>query len=459
MSMAHALETEARAAPDAEPNPYLSGNYAPVRAELTHDDLPVVGEVPRELNGRLLRIGPNPVTDPDPAHYHWFTGSGMVHGLSLAEGRVRWYRNRYVVSDGVADALGRPRLPGPRNGFGDGTANTNIVDIGGRTYAIIEAGGLPVELSEELESVAFSDFSGTLPHGFSAHPKTDPATGEHHVMTYQPGLEAIRYLRIGREGKVVATAAIPAPHCPMIHDVAFTERFVVVLDLPVTFNLSAFDTGLPFLWDETRTPRVGLLPKDGDVSALRWFETPSCYVFHFMNAYEEEGRVVVDFVRHPKMFDRNRLGPREGRPVLARWTLDLARGSLQETILSDRGQEFPRLNEARAGLSYRYGYATTVSDDGGPLGPLVKHDHRTGSSQTHDFGGGRIAQEPVFVPRPSARSEDDGWILAYLHDPDRDAAEVVILNADDFSGPAQARIPLPARVPYGFHGNWLPDRP
>lgn len=455
MSMAQPLEAQPSG---AERNPYLVGNYAPVREELTLADLSVEGEIPKALSGRLLRIGPNPVLDPDPAAYHWFTGSGMVHGLRLEEGRVCWYRNRYVVSDGVADALGRSRVPGPRNGFGDNTANTNIVELGGRTYAIIEAGGLPVELTDELETVACSSLSGTLPHGFSAHPKTDPLTGEHHVMTYQPGLEAIRYLRVGADGKVAAASAISAPHCPMIHDVAFTRNWVVVLDLPVTFNLSAFATGLPFAWDETRTPRLGLLPKSGEVGGLRWFETPVCYVFHFMNAFETGGRVVIDLVRHPKMFDSYRLGPREGRPVLVRWEIDLASGRLTETLLSDRGQEFPRFNETRAGLSYRFGYASTIGEDREPLGPLLKHDLERGTCEVHDFGEGRIAQEPVFVPRPSAGSEDDGWILTYLHDGSSNRAEVVILNADDFTGPPAARIRIPARVPFGFHGNWLPDR-
>ena len=87
--------------------------------------------------------------------------------------------------------LGRPGLPGPRNGRGPSTANTNNIDMGGRTYAIVEAGGLPVELSYTLDSVARSDLGGTLNHGFAAHPKLDPATGQLHVLTYEPGLQAV----------------------------------------------------------------------------------------------------------------------------------------------------------------------------------------------------------------------------------------------------------------------------
>ena len=108
-------------------SPYLSGNFAPVREEVSVDNLPVTGTIPEGLEGRLLRIGPNPVVDPDPATYHWFTGTGMVHGLWLRGGEAVTYRNRYVRSDSAVEALGGPATPGPRHGMGDNTANTNVI--------------------------------------------------------------------------------------------------------------------------------------------------------------------------------------------------------------------------------------------------------------------------------------------------------------------------------------------
>ena len=163
-------------------NPYLAGNFAPVADELTAFDLPVEGRIPDELCGRLLRIGPNPIA-PDPANHHWFAGNGMVHGVRLREGRAQWYRRRYVRDDQVVRLKGWPAVAGPKPDFqlGDGVANTHVIAHAGRTYAIVEAGNLPVELDYELETVARSDFSGTLPAGFSAHPHRDPASGEEHA--------------------------------------------------------------------------------------------------------------------------------------------------------------------------------------------------------------------------------------------------------------------------------------
>src|SRR6201994_5225530 len=89
-------------------NPYLEGNFAPVHEELTVTDLAVTGRIPDFLDGRYLRNGPNPVAEVDLATYHWFTGDGMVHGVSLQDGKANWYRNRWVRSASVRAALGEP---------------------------------------------------------------------------------------------------------------------------------------------------------------------------------------------------------------------------------------------------------------------------------------------------------------------------------------------------------------
>jgi carotenoid cleavage dioxygenase len=155
-------------------NLYLSGNFAPIDDERTATDLPVTGSIPEELEGRLLRIGPNPIA-ADPANYHWFLGNGMVHGVSLRGGRAEWYRNRFVRDDVLVEAKGWPAVEGPRreNALSGGIANTNVIAHAGRTYAIVEAGNYPVELSDDLETVRRSDFDGTLRDGFTAHPWTD----------------------------------------------------------------------------------------------------------------------------------------------------------------------------------------------------------------------------------------------------------------------------------------------
>ena len=158
-------------------NPYLEGNFAPVLEEVTATGLAVTGQVPEALCGRYLRNGPNPASPPEPSTYHWFTGDGMVHGIRLREGRAEWYRNRWVRSAEVARTLGEEVRPGPVHGGMDFAPNTNVIGHAGRTFAIVEAGSLPYELTNELETVGPCDFGGTLDGGYTAHPEARPAHG------------------------------------------------------------------------------------------------------------------------------------------------------------------------------------------------------------------------------------------------------------------------------------------
>jgi carotenoid cleavage dioxygenase-like enzyme len=439
-------------------NPYLEGNFGPVDEELTAFDLPVTGEIPAELSGRLLRIGPNPV-NADPANYHWFLGNGMAHGLKLNEGKAEWYKARYVRDDAVTEHKGWDPVPGPRPEFelGSGVANTNIIGHAGKTFAIVEAGNLPVELDYDLDTVARSNFGGGLTGGFSAHPHLDPTTGELHTAVYSPFWQHIQYVVVGPDGNVTKTVDVPTPGSPMVHDCMFTENYFILLDMPVVFDMKRIEDGSPFpyAWSDDYGCRVGLLPRDGTAADVSWHEVDPCYVFHPMNGYEDEqGRVVLDVARHPKMFATDEHGPNEGSTRLDRWVIDPAKTRVAESCIDDRGQEFPRLDERRAGSAYRYGY--TVASRGAELmGGLIKHDLVEGRTEIHDQGSARSFLEAVFVPRHAEAAEDDGWVMAYAYDADKDSSDVVILNAQDFSGEPAATIHLPRRVPFGFHGNWV----
>ena len=441
-------------------NLYLSGNFAPVEGELTAFDLPVTGALPRELEGRLLRIGPNPIA-PDPRTHHWFLGHGMVHGVRLRGGRAEWYRRRFVRDDEVVRAKGWPEVPGPRSEWqlAGGVANTHVIGHAGRIFALVEAGNLPVELDAELETVARSDFEGTLRGGFAAHSKRDPESGELHAAVYSPFAEGVRHVVVGADGRVRRSVEVPLPGKPMVHDCAITGRYFIVLDLPVTFDPNHALDGfpLPYRWNRAYGARVGLLPREGRGDQVVWCEVEPCYVFHPLNAYDApDGRVVLDVVRHPKMFASDFRGPNEGAPTLERWTLDPRGGRAQEERLDEQGQEFPRMDERRIGKPYRFGY-TAAFGAGLAMGGLMKHDLRDGKRELHHEGPARRFMEPVFVPRTPDAAEDDGFVLAYLYDASTDRSDVVILHAQDFAGGPLATIHLPDRVPFGFHGSFVPD--
>ena len=193
-----------------------------------------------------MRNGPNPIGAVDPATYHWFLGTGMVHGVRLRDGRAEWYRNRWVRSGEVADALGEERRPGPMHAGFDFAANTNVIGHAGRTFAIVEGGGRPYELTDELDTIGPCDFDGTLPGGYTAHPHLDPATGELHALSYFFGWgSTVQYSVLGADGRVRRTVDIDVGGSPMMHDFSLTTDHVVLYDLPVTFDAAARPSSAP----------------------------------------------------------------------------------------------------------------------------------------------------------------------------------------------------------------------
>ena len=431
---------------------HLKGNYAPVFDEVTLTDLRVTGSIPKELSGRYLRNGSNPQSGTAA---HWFFGDGMVHGIRITDGRAEWYRNRYVRTSKLAKGL---EATDPESMFDPtaSAANTHVMGHAGRIWAL-EEGHFPYELSPELETLGCDDFGGKLTTAFTAHPKICPTTGELHFFGYgnlfQPH---VTYHRADADGVLTVNRPIEVPALTMMHDFAMTSGHVIFMDLPIVFNLDIAINGrgdMPYRWDDNYGARFGVLRRDDPFGEMRWFDIDPCYVFHVANAHEQDPKsIVVQAVRYPELWRND--GGFGASGVLWEWRLSLEDGSVAERQLDDRAVEFPRIDDRLAGLSARY--AVSAGD-----AALVRYDLNTGAAVEHRFGthdapGG--PGEAVFVPSPNGPAdENNGWYLAYVYDPARDSSELVILDAADFGAEPVARIRLPRRVPYGFHGNWISD--
>lgn len=446
-------------------HPFLTGIHKPMTEEFTLQELRVDGEIPAALTGRYLRNGPNPAIAPDPASYHWFTGAGMVHGIRIEGGKADWYRNRWVRGSEACEALGEALPPGPREDRND-APNTNVVGLAGRTFAIVEAGGKPVELGYELNTIAHNPFDGTLAGAYTAHPHHDPFTDETHAITYR-GDEPnkVWHVVLDKDGRVIRELAIPVSDGPSIHDCAITENHVLVLDLPVTFSMKMLLAGyrFPYAWNEAHPARVGLLPREGSADDIIWVPVEPCYVFHPANAFETaDGKVIVDVVAHETMFASSKRGPDSEKSRMERWTIDPVAGTTIRTVIHDHAQEFPRYDERLTTRPYRYVYSVAIPDAQSIEWALAetrlfRHDLDAGTTSAHDFGPGRHPGEFVFVPRGEQGAEDDGWLIGLVVDMNDETTDLVILNADDFTGSPQAVVHLPHRVPPGFHGNWVAD--
>ena len=335
----------------------------------------------------------------------------------------------------------------------------------GRTFALVEAGARPYEMTAELDTIGPCDFGGTLDGGYTAHPKRDPLTGELYAVSYFFGWgDDVEVTILDAAAKVRSSRRVTMGGPVSVHDSAITQRSIVLLDLPVVFSLEAAAAGasFPYRWQDGYRPRVGLLPRNSESTDVVWHDIEPCYVFHPMNAFDDPDGdgIVLDVVRHPSMFRTQLLGPAEGTPTLERWHLDGRGGAVKEERLDDRGQEFPRIDERRVGLPHRYGYAVAVGAADDILGTesaLLRHDFARGTTQTRSFGSGASLGEAVFVPRREDVDESDGWVLLLAYSATTDSSDLYVLDASDIDGEPQAVVRLPQRVPAGFHGNWVPE--
>ena len=448
-------------------NPYLEGNFAPVRKESTVDNLPVVGELPPDLRGMFVRNGPNPQFPPI-GKYHWFDGDGMLHGVSIQDGKA-CYRNRYVRTrgfqieqeEGKAVWTGLMEPPQMDNPYGPSknTANTALVCHAGQLLALWE-GGEPHAINSDLKTVGSYNYEGKLRSAFTAHPKVDPVTGEMMFFGYSiVNSPYLQYSFASASGKLQQTVPIELPVGVMMHDFAITEHYTVFMNLPLTFRPERMQRGEPAIQFEQDTPsRFGILPRHGDNSSIRWFEAPACYVFHTLNAYEEGDEVVLIACRMSSTSVLTQSSDADGDiPRLHKWKFNLKTGTVGEEQLDDVASEFPRVNEGHLGKKTRYGYTAKSAAGSMPrFDGVIKYDFDGGKSE-HKYGEGRYGGETVFVPRPGTAAEDDGWLVGFVHDENSDTSEFLVINAQDLEAEPVARVVIPQRVPYGFHGIWVSE--
>lgn len=457
---------------DVRINPYLSGNFAPVRSE---DDfmLTVQGALPAGLRGVLYRNGPNPQFEPRDDNHHWFVGDGMIHAFAIEDGRIsyrnRWVRtNKWTVEHAAGHALfgtwGNPFTSDPSViGTDGGVANTNIVHHAGRMLALEEAHA-PFEVEQRtLAPRGPYDLGGRV----TAHPKIDPVTGEMIFFAYadddMPLSNKISWGIADSQGRLLRRETFEAPYCSMIHDFMVTENYLLIPVLPLSGSLQRAMSGGPiFAWEPDLPARIAVMRRDQGVSSLRWFDIEPCYVFHFMNAYEQGGKIIADVMRYatPPLFPlADGAGGRATSASLTRWEFDVAGATdcARETRLDDLPGEFPRVDPRVECRPYRHGWfaAQTHALRGTMTDTIAHFDGKSGRRSACVLPVGDSVSEPVFVAADAGAPEGQGWLLAVAYRAQDNVSELLVLNAQDVAAGPIATALLPRRVPFGFHGNWV----
>lgn len=438
----------------------------------------VEGTIPPDLRGTLYRNGPGRWEDHAgrPLH-HLFDGDGMLSAFTIGDGGVH-YRNRYVRTRHYRGRSGTTHLgtaaPGgwraniaktPPN-----LANTNVIEHAGHIYALWE-GGAPYEIDpESLETVGVCRFDGQLrPMAtFSAHPSVCPDSGD----MFNFGVEFLPrpHLRIYRadpRGALRHERSARLPYLAMVHDFAITQRYLVFLVSPIVANLLDIGLGRKPIGDALcYRPERGsafiLVPRDG--GRIRHIDTPAVLQFHLSNAYDDGDDVVVDVITYenPRLLRsiaRFQTTPLRGSPSeFTRFRLTRS-GRVIRDRLSNSVCEFPRHHPDREGRPYRYAYLNTRRELSSLYDSVTKLDLDDGTETTFTAAGpGNSFCEPVFVPRPQADSEDDGWLLTVEYQAGQHVSRLVIFDARDPGRGPIASAQLTQHIPQGFHGNFVPRR-
>lgn len=495
------------------PHPFLEGNYAPVGRESDFVDLaPSRGRIPDALRGTLFRMSPAPRFQPlHRRFYHWFDGDGMIDAFTFAEGRVH-HRNRWVRTEKLAleERAGHALFGGirdlalsPFEGFlalgftpleilslplrkalgqpipeaqllrilrAVARANTSIQLVAGRLLALQE-GSVPYEIDPEtLATIGPFDFGGALEArrgGSVAHPKQDARTGDHYTFGYGLDHGGFTYYVFDRGGALKLRRDIPAPYPSMMHDFSITETRAVFYHLPAVLHMGD-PRANTVRWEPSRGARLCVLSRDTDEGSPRWYELPSCYIYHQLNAFDDGDAVVLDVVRYPRLplFDGG--GENPNAPIhdyapgkLVRIRLDLASSELREEFLCELTCEFPMIDLRYAGRRHRHGWLAAhvePSSGHGLHNTLLHLDLETRELRRRVLGPTSYPSEPLFIPRAAELEgpEGDGYLLATVYHADSRSSELLLLDAQRIDADPVAVIPTPQRIPFGFHGTFVP---
>jgi carotenoid cleavage dioxygenase len=458
--------------------PHLTGTFAPIFDELTLEDLPVEGEIPKDLNGVYLRNGPNPHFEPKGTH-HYFDGEGMLHAGEFRGGKFT-YRNKWVRTEGWLKntAAGEELHWGVMNSVKgsedkpmNDVANTDVIGHGGKAVLSWYLAGIPYLVDPiTLETIRPApEYVSGPGNGMSAHCKVDEHTGDLLFFDYFTQKPHMSYGVVSADGKLTHHVPIELPGDRLMHDMGITENYSILHDVPVYHDEAALRAGRhKIIFDASLPIRFGVIPRYGASDSIRWFEFSSCFLYHVVNCWEEGDEIVMVACRYMPArkadgsIDEERtakmIGGLEMDARLWRYRMNLKTGETREECLNeDHNVEFPTYNSLDTGRYTQWAYL--VDHDPGMLRwtGIRKFDTDTGESVGEWSDGHEHCwySEPWFAPADHPDSEDHGYVVTFCWNDDTRIQELQVFDARKISDGPVARVKLPRRVPPGFHACWM----
>ena len=474
------------------------------------------GVLPPDLQGTLFRIGPRSPWAQRSAGP--VDGGGLEDGSSGGPGAAgAGAATDAAAGDGAPDRAGLPIGALHAVEFRDGKAVTyrwsesdadaSVFWHAGSVLALPET-GLPSQYTRLLEP---QEFTGALSVPIASHVHRVASDGTRVLFAVDdrgqtddsPSLELAEsrpegiWLRIGEwsaSGELRRTQAVELERATWQHDVAVTSGHVVFIESPTTRLGEPGGHAVPFGWLPGAEGWLGVVPRDGDGTDVRWFRLDPSLVTHVLGAWEDErsGEIVLFVCRYdaleggrpydpaasvvgPQGVGLTSIGGSLG--VLERWRVTAER--VEREQVDERYVEYPRTDALLEGAPFRYGYTVeqdwadtgvrtgaaprgaatdplaVVERDAAPIG-LLKFDIERDEAVAWHPGPGRRPSEPLFVRAEDGHGDDEGWLLSVVDDVNRGTSDIYVLDASSMGrrGP-EAVIHLPVRLPLRSHGEWV----
>ncbi|WJX35791.1 hypothetical protein P8452_23739 [Trifolium repens] len=479
----------------------------------------IQGRIPSDFpEGVYIRNGPNPLFGGlkstnsifGKSSHIWVEGEGMLHALYFQKSiNGSWkihYNNKYVETETYNIEKQRnkplflPAIEGNSmailsaylfNWLRSGKANkyisnTNVFEHSGKFYSIAES-HMPQEIDIlSLKTLKNWDLNADWNRPFTSHPKKAPITGELVTLGVEPIKPFAVVGIISADGKkLVHKVDIKLNRCSLCHDIGVTQRYNVIMDFPLTIDLNRLLRGGQLIkYDKNDYARIGVMPRYGDANSVKWFEVePNC-TFHIINSFEDGNEIVVRGCRSLDSLIHEPDPSSKEFDWLSRcyeWRLNMQTGEVKEKDSCGNKvvyMDFPMINEKYVGIKHKYAYtqivdpiASSTTQDVPKYGGLAKlyfEESCEGLSMSkrekdeairmeyHMFEKNTFCNGAAFVARDEGVEEDDGWIVTFVHNEDTNTSQVHIIDTKDFCGGTVAKIEMPCRVPYGFHGAFMP---
>lgn len=280
------------------------------------------------------------------------------------------------------------------------------------------------------------------------------------------------YTVIDADGNIRVDMPLSLRRPVLMHDSALTETFVVFVETPLVYAPERLVKKLassPFYFDKGQPSRFGVMPRySSDEKDITWFELPPMVVMHTAAAWQE-GTTIKLAACCFNEFDLD-LGSHFKSPAhmqhLHLLGFDLQTGTASMRRISPVVGDFPQIPQHLAGRKTHFVYLATMPEDR----PLVSFDGVAKLdlfSESEDAAmAGRIAfpsgyqgGDTVYIAADdnAAGDEDAGYLMTYLTHESTGASMLAVYDAATMSPLPVATVPLPARVPAGFHALHLSE--